>query len=37
LVRLWSAPSMLPTPAEIHAPGLWLARTSLDEQPPPAH
>jgi uncharacterized protein (DUF2342 family) len=29
LGRLLSDPSALPTPAEIVAPGLWLARTSL--------
>lgn len=26
LARLWSAPQNLPTPAEVDAPGLWLAR-----------
>jgi putative hydrolase len=29
LVRLFSAPDALPTPAEIDAPGLWLARIEL--------
>jgi putative hydrolase len=29
LARLWQAPSDLPTPAEIDAPGLWLARIDL--------
>jgi len=29
LGRLWSAPAHLPTPAEIDAPGLWLARIDL--------
>lgn len=27
---LWRAPSNLPTPAEVDAPGLWLARIGLD-------
>jgi putative hydrolase len=31
LHRLYSDPASLPTPAEIVAPGLWLARTSLPE------
>jgi len=30
LARLWSTASALPTPAEVDAPGLWLARISLD-------
>ncbi len=30
LNRLWEAESMLPTPAELDAPGLWLARIDLD-------
>lgn len=30
LVRLWRDPSGLPTPAEVDAPGLWLARTELE-------
>ncbi len=29
LARLWESPSGLPTPAEVDAPGLWLARTEL--------
>ena len=29
LARLWEAPAGLPTPAEVDAPGLWLARTEL--------
>lgn len=29
LIRLFSAPDALPTPAEIDAPGLWLARIEL--------
>jgi uncharacterized protein (DUF2342 family) len=29
LARLWESPSGLPTPAEVDAPGLWLARTDL--------
>lgn len=33
LARLWSAPSTLPTPAEVVAPGLWLERTSIEESP----
>ncbi len=31
LVRLWSSRAMLPTPAEIAAPGLWLERTSFED------
>jgi putative hydrolase len=31
LLRLWSSGAAIPTPAEIDAPGLWLARTSLPE------
>jgi putative hydrolase len=31
LGRLWSDGAALPTPAEIEAPGLWLARTSLPD------
>jgi putative hydrolase len=27
---LWKGESFLPTPAEIHAPGLWLARIEID-------
>jgi putative hydrolase len=30
LNRLWEAPSMEPTPSELIAPGLWLARIELD-------
>ncbi|MGQ0433030.1 MAG: zinc-dependent metalloprotease [Microthrixaceae bacterium] len=30
LRRLWSSPASLPTPAEVDAPGLWLARLDLD-------
>ena len=29
LARMWSDPRLLPTPAEIDAPGLWLARLDL--------
>ena len=29
LERLWSSGAMLPTPAEVDAPGLWLARIDL--------
>jgi uncharacterized protein (DUF2342 family) len=29
LGRLWQAPDLLPTPAEVDAPGLWLARIDL--------
>ena len=29
LERLWSSAEMLPTPAEVDAPGLWLARIDL--------
>lgn len=29
LARLWQAPEDLPTPAEVDAPGLWLARIGL--------
>ncbi|MGQ0744915.1 MAG: zinc-dependent metalloprotease [Acidimicrobiales bacterium] len=31
LARLWSGPWELPTPAEIDAPGLWLARIDLPQ------
>ena len=33
LGRLWSAGSQLPTPSEIDAPGLWLARIDLPDGP----
>jgi putative hydrolase len=29
LNRLWSGPEMMPTPTELEAPGLWLARIDL--------
>jgi putative hydrolase len=32
LARLWEAPRTLPTPAEVDAPGLWLARIELPEE-----
>jgi len=36
LARLWSDQRRLPTPAEIDAPGLWLARIELpDVEPQP--
>ena len=31
LARLWQSPEQLPTPAEIDAPGLWLARIDLPQ------
>jgi putative hydrolase len=31
LNRLWEGPQMVPTPAELAAPGLWLARIELDD------
>lgn len=31
LGRLWEAPKNLPTPAEVDAPGLWLARIDLPD------
>jgi uncharacterized protein (DUF2342 family) len=31
LNRLWEREAMLPTPAELEAPGLWLARIELPE------
>ena len=34
LNRLWESEAMLPTPAELEAPGLWLARIDLDVQQP---
>ena len=33
LGRLWSTESQLPTPAEVDAPGLWLARIDLPDAP----
>ncbi|MGD9794343.1 MAG: zinc-dependent metalloprotease [Acidimicrobiia bacterium] len=33
LARLWESARCLPTPAEVDAPGLWLARIELPEQP----
>jgi putative hydrolase len=33
LDRLWSSSRMLPTPAEVDAPGLWLARIDLPDEP----
>jgi len=32
LNRLWTSPRMLPTSAELDAPGLWLARIDLPEE-----
>jgi putative hydrolase len=34
LAKLWRTAEALPTPSEVEAPGLWLARISLDEPPP---
>ena len=34
VVRLWESERTLPTPAEIDAPGLWLARIDLPEDEP---
>ena len=31
LERLWKSERNLPTPAEVDAPGLWLARIELPE------
>jgi uncharacterized protein (DUF2342 family) len=31
LGRLWASPQELPTPAELDAPGLWLARIDLPD------
>jgi putative hydrolase len=31
LTRLWASPRELPTPAEVDAPGLWLARIDLPQ------
>jgi len=36
LARLWRSARELPTPAELEAPGLWLARIDLDDPPPGA-
>jgi putative hydrolase len=36
LSRLWASEHELPTPAEINAPGLWLARIDLPDPPAPA-
>jgi putative hydrolase len=33
VARLWSAERALPTPAEVDAPGLWLARLEVDDDP----
>ena len=33
LDQLWAGEAFLPTPAEIEAPGLWLARIEIDTQP----
>jgi uncharacterized protein (DUF2342 family) len=33
LQRLWRSATELPTPAEVDAPGLWLARIDLDVPP----
>jgi uncharacterized protein (DUF2342 family) len=30
LARLWESPTTLPTPAEVDAPGLWLARLEYE-------
>lgn len=35
LTRLWTDPNALPTPAELDAPGLWVARTGGADQPLP--
>jgi putative hydrolase len=34
LVRLWKSARELPTPPELTAPGLWLARIDLEDPPP---
>ncbi|MEZ5204724.1 MAG: zinc-dependent metalloprotease [Acidimicrobiales bacterium] len=34
LERLWSSVEVLPTPSEVDAPGLWLARIDLPLEPP---
>jgi uncharacterized protein (DUF2342 family) len=36
LNRLWHSAHELPTPAELDAPGLWLARIDLDLPDPPS-
>ncbi len=33
LARLWQSERELPTPAEVDAPGLWLARIDIDVEP----
>ena len=33
LARLWESEKMLPSPPEIEAPGLWLARIDLPDLP----
>jgi putative hydrolase len=33
LHKLWESESMLPTPSELEAPGLWLARIELPDNP----
>jgi uncharacterized protein (DUF2342 family) len=33
LQRLWQSERELPTPAEVDAPGLWLARIDLPDEP----
>jgi uncharacterized protein (DUF2342 family) len=33
LARLWESDKMLPSPPEVDAPGLWLARIDLPEPP----
>lgn len=33
LGRLWRSEATLPTPAEVDAPGLWLARLEVNEEP----
>ncbi len=35
LARLWESSTTLPTPAEVGAPGLWLARIDLPTRPGP--
>jgi putative hydrolase len=35
LNRLWESERTLPTPSELEAPGLWLARIELPEEPSP--